>query len=969
VSDKNNTQEAFLPKSTSPVLLSAIRKYTKKAQNDAKLLMTGQKAKLLPVINFENDSSLSLSFKIGVNRLYVLNNLSEFKLNMENNALASYGKDELYHSPDSFEADSLPTLSFLMKQLPQSVDTYSYYRRSTDKKHLRLNRYTLDSFFESCIDNAVEVIDSERFKAEVIYENPQINLEFSKLREDSFRLTFSPHFKAFMGVNSCYIFIDKKIYVCDSEFTAAAGELLYEISASGSYSFVLQKNDFEEFCSCVLSKVSEFINIPEIPQELDFKALSSLVCKAYIDRLDSFEFFARLEFHYGDKMHTDIVNKSFKSSLDIEKEKVCEACIKEFFTEYDETKNIFLCKDEDKMFDFLSYGALRLSRFAQVFVSQEIAGIKPVRATGMSIGVRLQSNLISLDIDYGSLSPTDVIDAIETYKRKKKFVRLKNGSFLNLESSPVAELYELMQGLDLSPRNLLSGIIEIPSHRAIYLDSVIEKSKLVSYSSNTDFKNFVERIKNVNFSQPQIPQSLENILREYQKTGFMWLKTLYDYGFSGILADDMGLGKTLQVLSLLLSFKDSGNTKPSLVICPSSLVLNWVSEVEKFTPRLKACAVTGNAEERKQILLQSRADIFVTSYELLKRDIEFYCQKSFFFEIIDEAQYIKIHSTQNSKAVKLIKSVHRLALTGTPIENCLAELWSIFDFLMPGYLYSYSRFKTRFEIPIVREGNKQATETLQRLVSAFILRRLKKDVLTELPEKTETVIYSALSEEQERLYVANVTAAKTKISGQLDSSDKLQILALLTRLRQLCCDPSLVYENYTEQSAKLEACLELIEECIASKHKLLLFSQFTSMLEIIQKELVSRGISYYKITGETKADERLGLVNRFNADSTPVFLISLKAGGVGLNLTGADTVIHYDPWWNLSVQNQATDRSYRLGQKKSVQVYKLIAKGTIEEKILKMQQNKAALADSIVKDGDISLAKLSKDEIIELLSL
>ncbi len=974
MTDNNNNgflpidKEEFLPKSTSPVLLSAIRKYSKKAQNEANLLSSQQKAVLSPVINFENDNTLSLSFKIGRKRLYVLNNLSEFKLNMENNAYVCYGNDNIYHSPDSFEEQSKILLSFIMKQLPPSAQTYSYYKRSTDKKRLSLNRYTLDSFFESCQSDDAEIVGEERCKAEILHQNPTISLEFTKIREDSYKLTFSPCFKAFMGVKSVYVFLNKKIYICDSDFTNAAGELLYEISASGSNSFVLQKNDFEEFCVCVLSKASRYIELKELPKELELKTPAPLVSKIYIDSLEEDILFARLEFHYGDTMHTDIVNKSFKTSSDIHREMECEACLREFFPQYKESENIFLCTSQEKIFDLISYGIERLSSFAQVFVSEEISKIKKIKPAGMSVGVRLQSNLLSLDIDYGSLSAVDIVDAIEAYKKKKKFVRLKNGTFLSLENSSVTELYSLMQGLDLNSRNLLSGITEVPSYRAMYLNSAIEKSSFISYRSNAGFKDLIRRINDTDVVQPQIPQSLKNVLREYQKQGFMWLKNLYSYGFSGILADDMGLGKTLQVISLLLSFKQEGQTKPSLVICPSSLVLNWISETEKFAPSLKAVAVTGNAEQRKEILSKESADIFITSYELLKRDIEIYCQKSFFFEIIDEAQYIKNHSTQNSKAVKLIKSTHRLALTGTPIENCLAELWSIFDFLMPGYLYSYPRFKTRFEIPIVREGNKQASQTLQKLVSAFILRRLKKDVLKELPEKTETVIYSALSPEQEKLYIANVQSTKLKISSELEGNDRLQILALLTRLRQLCCDPSLVYENYSEQSSKLEACLELIEESIASKHKLLLFSQFTSMLEIIQKKLEERGISYYKLTGDTKAEERLGIVNRFNSDATPVFLISLKAGGVGLNLTGADTVIHYDPWWNLSAQNQATDRSYRLGQKNRVHVYKLIAKGTIEEKILKMQLNKAALADSIIKEGDISFAKMSKDEILSLLS-
>ncbi|MEG0378559.1 MAG: DEAD/DEAH box helicase, partial [Eubacterium sp.] len=417
--------------------------------------------------------------------------------------------------------------------------------------------------------------------------------------------------------------------------------------------------------------------------------------------------------------------------------------------------------------------------------------------------------------------------------------------------------------------------------------------------------------------------------------------------------------------------KESGEPAISLVICPSSLVLNWEKEIERFAPEIKTLTVMGSAADRKEIISKAdEADVLITSYELLKRDVLHYEPLSFYYEIIDEAQYIKNHNTQNAKAVKVINSKVRFALTGTPVENSLAELWSIYDYMMPGYLYTYRRFREKFEIPIVKSDDKKALSRLDRLVAPFILRRLKKDVLKELPDKTETTMYASLENEQKKLYLAHLIKSResleSEFSGQDFESKKLMILSMLTRLRQICCDPSLVYENYTSESAKLELCLDLIESSINSGHKLLLFSQFTSMLEIIEKQLVERKIEFYKITGQTKAQERLRQVNAFNADDTPVFLISLKAGGTGLNLTGADVVIHYDPWWNLSAQNQATDRVHRIGQKNSVQVYNLIAKDTIEEKIQQMQLAKAALADSIIREGEGSIAKMSKDEIIRL---
>ena len=350
-------------------------------------------------------------------------------------------------------------------------------------------------------------------------------------------------------------------------------------------------------------------------------------------------------------------------------------------------------------------------------------------------------------------------------------------------------------------------------------------------------------------------------------------------------------------------------------------------------------------------------------FDYFVRDIELYQDLPFFCEIIDEAQFIKNHATQGAKAVKTIHASFRLALTGTPVENQLSELWSIFDYLMPGFLYTYDKFKKRYESPIVKDQDEEALGRLQRMTAPFILRRLKSDVLKELPEKLETVIYSKMEKEQQELYTANAWQLKE----HLDDGNKIQILSALTRLRQICCDPRLCYGNYKAGSAKLKTCMDLIRTGVEGEHKILLFSQFTSMLELIGARMKKEGISYYQLTGETSKEDRLKLVQAFHKDETPVFLISLKAGGTGLNLTAADMVIHYDPWWNVAAQNQATDRAYRIGQEKQVSVFKLITRDTIEENILKLQESKRLLADQIVSEGMVSLGSLSHDQLKELL--
>lgn len=450
-------------------------------------------------------------------------------------------------------------------------------------------------------------------------------------------------------------------------------------------------------------------------------------------------------------------------------------------------------------------------------------------------------------------------------------------------------------------------------------------------------------------------------------------------------------GKTIQMLSVIVDyvqnvqdgsdvtsgeepFNNTNNKRASIVVSPSSLTLNWQNEAKKFAKELNTLVIRGTLSERKkQIEEIDQYDLVITSYDLLKRDIELYLEKDYQFRYIiaDEAQYLKNSNTQNAKSIKKIKADTRYALTGTPIENSLAELWSIFDFIMPSYLFTYKKFKTLYEMPIIKEESQEAMAKLKMLIEPFILRRNKKEVLTELPDKTITILNNEMGEEQKNIYLSYLAQAKQEIADQIKlngyEKSQIQILAALTRLRQICCHPGLFIEGYQEGSSKLEQCMEVIQDAVNSGHKILLFSGYTSMFEIMEKELQQRNIKYFKLIGSTKVDERIELVDEFNKNSEiKVFLISLKAGGTGLNLTGADMVIHYDPWWNLSAENQATDRAYRIGQKNNVQVYKLITKNSIEEKIYELQQKKAELVDNMLSTKTSFVNTLSKEEIMKL---
>ena len=603
--------------------------------------------------------------------------------------------------------------------------------------------------------------------------------------------------------------------------------------------------------------------------------------------------------------------------------------------------------------------------------------LRVVPSASFQVGVSVSSGLLEMSMASNQFNKEELAEIFSSYDRKKKYHRLKNGTFITFNE----EQKQVMSAISDVMKNYADkknpDTIKMPLFRALYLDELLAEKESVELKKNREYRKLIGKMKSYENGDYEVPQSLEAVLREYQRDGFYWIKTLKENGFGGILADDMGLGKTLQILAFLLSEKEQGKVKDelrTLIVAPASLVYNWKKEVERFTPQLSVCVMAGTAHERKEFIKNqtSNVDVWITSYDLLKRDIELYQDIVFANEIIDEAQYIKNQTTHAAKSVRLVNSSFRMALTGTPMENRLSELWSIFDYLMPGFLYGYTRFRSEIETPIVSDKDEDAMTRLRAMIHPFILRRLKKDVLKELPEKQEEIVTVALSGEQKKLYQAHSQRLKMFLEDQNDedfAQNKLQILAELTKLRQLCCGPELLLENYKGENAKLETCIELITQAIAGGHKILLFSQFTSMLDLIGEELKKAKIDYYRIDGSVKKEARMEMVEQFQnpQNQVSVFCISLKAGGTGLNLTAADIVIHYDPWWNKAAQNQATDRAHRIGQKHAINVYQLIAEETIEQKICELQQVKEDLAEEVLSGEGISSTQFNKDEIMNLL--
>ena len=661
---------------------------------------------------------------------------------------------------------------------------------------------------------------------------------------------------------------------------------------------------------------------------------------------------------------------------DLVRETLVSQTVQRYFPSFDSTGGTFFCKvTDDALYHILHDALPELERYGTVLASSDFPNLH-VRSMGKTyLNVSVDADVIHVGLLSEDLSEEELLALLSAYRRKQHFHRLRSGDFIDLEVArmELEELISITEMLDLSAEEVIQRTASMPRSRAAFVSAMMHTHERLVRTRDEYFQQLVEDLDLIRNTTFEVPDSLRSVMRPYQVAGYSWLRMLSRAGFGGILADDMGLGKTLQMLSCLLAMREEGATDPYLIICPASLVYNWREEIRRFTPALSCTTLTGTAAYREHILQDLRSgkettDIYIASYDVVRRDISLLQPIRFHVIVLDEAQYIKTTKANITKAVKILQGTHRFALTGTPIENRLSELWSIFDFLMPGFLFSAETFRARYDLPITQMKDETATELLAHMTAPFILRRLKSDVLTELPEKLEEIRTAVFDEEQRRLYDAQVYVLRSAIESASTPQERFGILPELLKLRQICCDPSLLFDDYHGESAKRTACLDLIESAMDSGHRILLFSQFTSMLDLLSKDLNNAGIPHYILTGSTPKEERLQLVHDFNVGDTPVFLISLKAGGTGLNLVGADVVIHYDPWWNLAAQNQATDRAHRIGQTRQVTVFKLIAAGTIEERIVQMQEAKKDLADAILEGRSESLLSMSHDELLALLS-
>lgn len=774
---------------------------------------------------------------------------------------------------------------------------------------------------------------------------------------------------------------------------------LNHLTVLDSYHFVLYKGKFirlAETDSKRLANLKEMleaskINQIEIPQEqMDYflenvipglKRLGKvelphnltsthrktpLVAKLYLDRLKN-RLLAGLEFEYGNIVINPLdIPRELQNGLvlirDLEKENQIIQLMEE--SSFAVTDSGYYLHNEELEYEFLYHVVPKLHKLVQIYATTAVRNRIFKENTIPRIRVKVikeRTNWLEFKFDMDGIPERQIKEILSALEEKRKYYRLRNGALLSLETREFEEIQRFLQAAPVQAEDLEAGL-NVPIVRGLkLLDSVEDNS---TFTLEESFRQFLDTIHNPSGMQFEVPKLVAPILRDYQIHGYKWLKTLASYGFGGILADDMGLGKTLQSITYILSELPLVRSRklPVLIVCPASLTYNWLSEIKKFAPGVHTVILDGDKSERmgkqKQI---SDSDIVITSYPLLRKDIVWYEKQTFHTVFFDEAQAFKNPITQTARTVKRIKADHRFALTGTPVENSSEELWSIFHVVFPELFQG------------LRDFSHLTRKQIARRVRPFLLRRVKEDVLSELPEKIESVDLVELLPEQKKLYGAYLAKLRHDTLKHLDKDtlrkNKIKILAGLTRLRQICCHPSLFVDGYKGSSAKFEQLLRILEESRQAGRRVLIFSQFTKMLQLIGREMAIQGLPYFYLDGQTPSEERLELTNRFNTGERDLFLISLKAGGTGLNLTGADTVILYDLWWNPAVEEQAADRAHRMGQTNIVQVIKLVARGTIEEKMNELQEKKRELIEEIIDSKEKGTASLTEEDIREILMI
>lgn len=901
---------------------------------------------------YYNSIECTVKILIGDEKLYTLgNHASAFKSVYESGEGEVYFGKSFTYNPQKYYLSS--DAETILKAYYNTFDDggYNYINTSSLKKFLNklknikfvINNYEVDGISEYFPIDTNLIKKNETYELDFDLEN------IENLIEKDYE----------------YIFYKGKLY----HLNAKEQELIEDLKQNELDKLIISKDKLDLFNKGLLKVVRKKLKIDS--SVVDIVLPSIIKAKLYFDIRNEY-IISNIVFNYDDK-EIDYFNKSNEILRDINFETSVLNDVGKYGFILEKDKLVL--RDIEQEVEFLENGLEQLATKYEIFTTEKFKNIKIKKKTSVSsmFGIG-QDNILNYNFNLGDINSSELVSIFDSIKDKKKYYRLKNGDIINLEDESLQELNNLTEELELTDEEIINGKGSILKYRAIYLDS-LKKTKYSIISTDNLFDNFIKNFYEYKDSNLSLEDT--SILRDYQLTGVKWLYNLAKTGFGGILADEMGLGKTIQVIYYIKQMLKDSPTSKFLIVVPTSLAYNWEHEFDSFASQIKKAICIGSKEKRKHILKDlNKINVIVTTYGLLREDEEIYENLNFNTMIIDEAQNIKNNHAGITKVVKSIKAETKFALTGTPLENSILELWSIFDFIMPGYLANLTKFQSKYKIKDFDEDSEILIKGLSKQINPFILRRKKSDVVKELPEKLINDIYIDLKDEQKKLYVAELNRVKEEMDKIIKEEGmnkaRFLILQLLTKLRQICIDPSIVYDNYSDGSNKIEQLENIVSEYTKNNHKVLIFSSFKTALNIVKEKLNNSKIKTYMIDGSVPAKTRIEMVDNFNEnDDIKVFLIMLKSGGTGLNLASADVVIHLDLWWNPQAENQATDRAHRIGQTNTVEVIHLITKGTIEEKILELQNKKRILSDKLI-DGEIRdkniISELTKEDIEKLLS-
>ncbi|WP_458009628.1 DEAD/DEAH box helicase [Jutongia sp. SJQ-6] len=908
----------------------------------------------------------------GSSKMYKVSNTKKFIQDYYNHKEIRLGKEFRYIPGEcQFEPTSAAVLAYLTEiyEIQETLGK-TYYSNLFNRQELVVSQNMLCKLLRLAEGLHCDIIlrDKKMENMEIMCSNPKLSMELQM--EDEVLSLYDMGQEPIISIceDGSILCYQGCIYLPDMEFLANLRPFFTTLFGKKQSELEFRGENMGSFIEKVLPVIKKTMNI-QVPEKIkDHYIVEQLQPKLYFDIDRSRQrpvLVARMIFAYGEHEVNPLQDEHKGSYILVRDREEEEQLLRLMYDKhFSVRREQFVLMKEDEIFQLMTEGIQDLCRQFEVFYSKEYKANSIKKVGMLSAGIRLNTdiNLLEMDVDYGHIPKEELRDFFRSIKLKKKYYRLKSGAFINLmtEDKQIDELRDLLSIGEVTEDNKI----------AFSQTAVMEVDELLPHTQritrDAGYKQLLEDLKNPDKTNWELPNGMEDILRPYQITGYRWLCSLAHYGMGGILADDMGLGKTLQTITYVLA---NPGTR-TLIVCPTSLAYNWQDEFSKFAPQIATQIISGTPQERADLMQQSAdVPVWITTYPLIRKDVDLYKAQIFDACFIDEAQFIKNPTSLGAKAVKAVQAKHRFALTGTPIENTLSELWSIFDFVMPGFFGRYRQFEECYEKPILRDHDSVQMQKLRRKIRPFVLRRMKKEVLTELPDKIETRRMAEMGAKQRKIYESYLARIQMELAGDEENTpggNRMQVLAALTRLRQICCHPATFASNYHGGSGKLDLLMEQLPDILEGGHSVIVFSQFTSMLSIIAHELKQRNIPFFYLAGSTSAQERKREVKEFNRGEVKVFLISLKAGGTGLNLTGADTVIHFDPWWNPAVEDQATDRAYRIGQKKKVQVIKYVMKDSIEEKIYELQKRKKQLSDQLIQAGESFVTQLTMEEIKEL---